>query len=79
MNNDIRYILKSVRVANGISNKEVAGATHVSTSTITTIESKLMENSRAKHLAYLRSKGVYLNSLFDEILNTAPFSEEQRQ
>lgn len=65
---DIKRLLKVSRVEKDIASKDIAEYIQISNSAITTIESKFLANSRVKYIAYLRSKGVDLNALFDKII-----------
>lgn len=64
----LREKLKSERAKYRIKTKDIAVNIGKSTAVISYIENSAESNSRFKYLKYLRSKGVDLNSLFDEIL-----------
>lgn len=66
---DIKKILKVSRIEKDIASKDIAEYMEISNSAITSIESRFLDNSRVKYIAYLRSKGVDLNALFDKIIS----------
>jgi len=67
MDNPVKKILRIYRVKHDITNKEIADSLDLSTSSISKIESGFSTISSIRYLKYLRSKGVDLNSLFDDI------------